>query len=120
MSRPTMGISERSLTLGFSPQPPLLPKACGHVIGAVSRDRTWQDRSMCSTAWTFIYFEGASKLAHIMNGSLCCTVLATAFTPPKKKPQQTEKLRAHCSEAEVLVSCYRKPNVVELIINSIK
>lgn len=39
---------------------------------------------------------------------------------PQKKPQQTEKLRAHCSEAEVLISCYRKPNVVELIINSIK
>lgn len=54
-----------------------------------------------------------------MHGSSCCTVLV--FTHPnKKETQQTEKLKAHCSEAEVLISCHRKPNVMELIINSIK
>lgn len=68
-----------------------------------------------------LFFQGASKLAHIMHGSSCCTVLAVVFTDPnKKETRQTEKFKAHCSEAEVLISCYRKPNMMELITNSTK
>lgn len=115
------------VTPGFSPKPPLLPKACGHVIGTVGRGRSWQDRhgcgQMCLKAWIFIYFKEATNFAHVMHGSSCCAVLTTVLTHHNKKAtQRLRTSKSHCIVQRQTWSLpsVGNPNVMELIINRIK
>lgn len=98
----------------------------GHIIGTAGRGRSWQDRRrhmpMCLNAWTFIYFKEATEFAHIMHGSLCCTVHTIVLTHNEKATQQAENLKAHCTVQQQRWSLptVGNSNAMELITNRIK
>lgn len=121
------GSKRGPITSGHSPEPPLPPKACSHVIGTVGRDRSWQDRHTHVptrlSAWTFIYFKQATKFAHLTPGSSCYVVFTTVLPHCNSKTgKQIRNPKFHCSVQQQRWSLppIGNPNMTELIINRIK